>query len=147
MSGIYSERHTLEKTESASETANEPVKKGDTAEVKESGAVNKMRTEFAALAVNEAFARAAAAARRRQEHLVVGQRRKQRRTAFGRDDLLAAVDVDRNFARQGQFGLCKEKQPHQQKGHHQKGNDCNYNSQFHFFRISFKVRTEYPRRS
>ena len=28
MSGIYSERHTLEKTESASETANEPVKKG-----------------------------------------------------------------------------------------------------------------------
>ena len=62
MSGIYSERHTLEKTESASETANEPVKKGDTAEVKESVAVNKMRTEFAALAVNEAFARAAAAA-------------------------------------------------------------------------------------
>ena len=62
MSGIYSERHTLEKTESPSETANEPVKKGDTAEVKESVAVNKMRTEFAALAVNEAFARAAAAA-------------------------------------------------------------------------------------
>lgn len=48
MSGIYSERHTLEKTESASETLNEPVKRKDTAEVKESVAVNKMRTEFAA---------------------------------------------------------------------------------------------------
>ena len=92
-------------------------------------------------------ARTAAAAGRRQEDLVVGQRCEQRRAAFGRDDLLAAVDVDRNFTRRGQFGLCKEKQPHEDKGHHQKGNDCNYNSQFHFFRISFKVRTEYPRRS
>ena len=72
-------------------------------------------------------ARTAAAAGRRQEDLVVGQRCEQRRAAFGRNDLLAAVDVDRNFARRGQFGLCKEKQPHEDKGHHQKGNDCNYN--------------------
>ena len=40
-----------------------------------------------------------------------------------------------------------EKQPHQEEGYSQKGNDCNYNSQFHVFRISFKVRTEYRRRS
>ena len=92
-------------------------------------------------------ARTAAAAGRRQEHLVVGQRRKQRRAALGGDDLLAVVDVDRHFARRGQFSLCEEKQPHQEEGYSQKGNDCNYNSQFHVFRISFKVRTEYRRRS
>ena len=66
-------------------------------------------------------ARTAAAARRRQEHLVVGQRRKQRRTAFGRDDLLTAVDVDHDVARGGQFRLRIEKQCDQHERYGQKG--------------------------
>jgi len=84
------------------------------------------RQQFAAALQHLTFAhaaRTAAAACRRQEHVVVGQRRKQRAAALGDEHFLPAVDVDGDIARGGQFRLRKEKQPHENQGYHQKGND------------------------
>ena len=84
------------------------------------------RQQFAAALQHLTFAhaaRTAAATCRRQEHVVVGQRRKQRAAALGDEHFLPAVDVDGDIARGGQFRLRKEKQPHENQGYHQKGND------------------------
>jgi len=43
--------------------------------------------------------------------------------ALGDEHFLPAVDVDGDIARGGQFRLRKEKQPHENQGYHQKGND------------------------